>query len=139
LWPKYRVFIDGRFQVYGEEVLLDYLTISRAAARWEELLNRYAVDVVICSKSSHLRLIEALRLAEARWARVFQDDMTVIFRKVGDKTSESNVNTENRAFCQLTCKMGQSCHVKMGFSSDFVGSKSRGSAVFRVEGLKDFE
>ncbi len=41
--PEYHVFIDSRSDVYNEQFLADYLTITNVAPGWQRLLARYDV------------------------------------------------------------------------------------------------
>ncbi|MFP3903907.1 MAG: hypothetical protein ACLFWB_06645, partial [Armatimonadota bacterium] len=44
LYPKYRVFIDGRMDMYPRELCEDYLTINHAEAGWEEIAQKHGVE-----------------------------------------------------------------------------------------------
>jgi hypothetical protein len=49
-----KVFIDGRADMYGEQILSDYHSIKSSASKREELLEQYEVDWVIFEKDSDL-------------------------------------------------------------------------------------
>jgi hypothetical protein len=76
LWPRYRVFIDGRAEVYFDSGYVDYHSIERGKRGWETILRRRQVDTVLVPPESHL----ARYLATQReWRLVFQDAQAVVF------------------------------------------------------------
>lgn len=46
-YPSQKVFVDGRLEIYGGQVLKDYYTISKAMPGWESLLEQYQINVVV--------------------------------------------------------------------------------------------
>jgi hypothetical protein len=76
LWPGYQVFVDGRTDLYGDEILRDYVEIQSAAPRYEELLDEYEVSFVVT------RAGDALSVVLGRtpgWRLVYEDVMVVIY------------------------------------------------------------
>jgi len=47
-YPRVRVFIDGRNDFYGERIVTDYVKLSEGQHTWEQLLDRYRFDMVLC-------------------------------------------------------------------------------------------
>src|SRR5581483_10237525 len=47
LYPEVRVFIDGRTDFYGDALLADYITMQDARPGWQELFDRYGIDVAL--------------------------------------------------------------------------------------------
>lgn len=76
LYPDVRVFIDGRTDFYGNALLQDYLVIQGARPGWEELIERYAVDVALLNATSPLA--RALQ-DDARWTREYDDGRYVVY------------------------------------------------------------
>jgi len=59
-YPRYRVFFDGRTDMYGEHFLDEYLKVSRVRLGFEDVLDRYKVDWVLYDTGSPLcRILEA--------------------------------------------------------------------------------
>jgi hypothetical protein len=54
LTPPPKVFIDGRADMYGEQILTDYNSIKSSCAKRLELLDQYAIDWVVFETSSDL-------------------------------------------------------------------------------------
>jgi len=76
--PEYRVFVDGRIELYPQDVWLDYLEISNAVGDWEEKLEAYGVHTLLISWSEQAGLVNAA-LASDRWVLVFEDNTALIF------------------------------------------------------------
>jgi|GEM_PF-1498456 len=47
LWPEYKVFVDGRSEVYSIDFWKDYKTIAEYGNGWQELFNKYNFNTVI--------------------------------------------------------------------------------------------
>jgi len=81
LYPEEEVFIDGRADVYGDEFIEEYLEVYRVRRGWRDILEKYEVDLVLIDRGSAL----ATLLDEDRdWQKAYEDEVAVIFVKVGD-------------------------------------------------------
>lgn len=75
-YPRYRVFIDGQTDFYGEQLTRDYLKVARLDPEWETVLDRYRVGWVLFPHNSPLSLI----LARTRgWRLAYEDETADIF------------------------------------------------------------
>jgi hypothetical protein len=88
LWPKYRLFIDGRAEVYFGTSYADYLKIVQAEPGWEERLRHWGVDTVLVDASS---LLAATLQGKVEWRQVYQDEQAVVFRRVAIPTRTARV------------------------------------------------
>jgi hypothetical protein len=79
-WPEYPVFIDGRTEVYKGRVLEEYLAVSRAAAGWEDIVERYGVTFFLVRPE---REISKVLLEHADWDLVYFDYNSVIYIQSG--------------------------------------------------------
>ena len=79
LYPRARVFIDGRADVYGDAFIENvYLKAYRGGTDWRAPLDRYGVRVVLIEPTAPL----AARLTQdAEWKRVYADQQAVVFEK----------------------------------------------------------
>ncbi|HXA42258.1 MAG TPA: hypothetical protein VNV65_04995 [Candidatus Solibacter sp.] len=78
-YPTYRVFIDGRTEVYGDAVFDQYLSVEFLSGGFESTLDHYGVNTVMISASDPLRL-----LLEARgWRRVHSDNVALVYVRAG--------------------------------------------------------
>jgi hypothetical protein len=84
-WPTYRVFMDGRSDMYGEKFGRDYLRIANVAPGWKQTLKKYNVSWVIFNTDS--ALIAALE-DQPDWQSVYSDPVATIFVKNEPKPLE---------------------------------------------------
>jgi hypothetical protein len=76
LYPDYRVYIDGRADVYGDAFIEEFLKTHDGESNWREPLDRSGVRTVIVSPN--VALASLLR-QDAGWNKVFEDQKSVIF------------------------------------------------------------
>ena len=76
LWPDYRVFVDGRTYLYGDEILYDYVEIQATGPHCEELLGEYEVSFVVTKAGDALGLVLG---RTPGWRLVYEDVMVVIY------------------------------------------------------------
>jgi len=78
LYPERRVFIDGRADLYGDEIFAEYLKVWQADPAWEEILNQYQVQIAICERQTPLA---TLLLESAAWDPVYLNATTAVFQR----------------------------------------------------------
>lgn len=82
LWPDYRVFVDGRTDLYGDEFLHQYLDVWLARPGFEQTLATYNVNLVLVGPHDTL----SNRLAcDGGWDKVYQDQVAVIWVRAGSR------------------------------------------------------
>lgn len=79
LWelPQQPVFIDGRTDLYNDEIIAEWLKIGRAEAGWQAALDEWEVRTVLIEPGLPL----AGRLASAGWHEVYRDPAAVVFTR----------------------------------------------------------
>jgi hypothetical protein len=74
-WPEKRVFIDGRCEVYRDEIMGQAIDVEAGKPDWERILDRWGVQMFIIRyrkrDSSHFT-------AGDRWRCVYWDDAAII-------------------------------------------------------------
>jgi hypothetical protein len=78
LFPQYRVFIDGRADLYGDDLMDAFTHAARGEEDWSEPLRRYRVRTVVVPPTSGLAGV--LRV-NTQWEQIFGDDQAVIFTR----------------------------------------------------------
>jgi hypothetical protein len=78
LFPQYRVFIDGRADLYGDDLMDAFTHTARGEDDWSEALRRYQVRTVVVPPASGLAGV--LR-ANSKWEQIFADTQAVIFTR----------------------------------------------------------
>lgn len=75
-WPEYRVFFDGRSDMYGVERMKEYFKVSRVEPGWEDVLKKYEMSWIIYNADSPLcRFL----LASKGWKLIYADKVANIF------------------------------------------------------------
>ncbi len=74
LYPDYPSFVDGRTDLFDQELLTDYLTAWRAAPGWEAVLDRWGIRLALLEPEAPL----VLALRSADWEVAYQDEQAVI-------------------------------------------------------------
>jgi hypothetical protein len=70
------VFVDGRNDMYSQQVLEDYSAIRAADPGWEELAARYHVQAILLAPQTTLTRGPA---AAAGWCEVLRDEREVLY------------------------------------------------------------
>ena len=77
-FPEYRVYIDGRADVYGDGFFEEFLMTHSGEANWQEPLNRYGVRTALVEPNTP---IASLLRQQSGWQKVFEDSQAVIFTR----------------------------------------------------------
>lgn len=75
LAPDYRVYIDGRADIFGGKMVEEFLQINDGKPRWRELLQQHGTQTVLVKRDS---AIASLLGNDSRWQKVFEDNQAVI-------------------------------------------------------------
>jgi hypothetical protein len=77
-YPRRKVFIDGRAEVYFATSFDDYYAIHRVFPDWPERLRKWRIDTALLDRTSQLaRVMEA----SPEWLLVYEDRVTMVFRR----------------------------------------------------------
>ena len=77
-WPKYKVFFDGRSDMYGVDRLKEYLKVANVKPGWGEVLKKYNINWIIYTANSPLSL---LLMEKDDWKLIYADKVSNIFVK----------------------------------------------------------
>lgn len=78
LYPRYRVFVDGRSDFYGTTFAGDWTNIIRARYDWQMQLSKYSINTVLAHTSDPIASV--LKLTR-EWISVYDDGDTIVFRR----------------------------------------------------------
>jgi hypothetical protein len=79
-WPRLRVFVDDRNELYGDRFILDeYFAVRDIRPNWREVLDRFGVDSAIVGSGSPQ---DTLLAVAAGWRECYRDVKNVIFLRV---------------------------------------------------------
>jgi hypothetical protein len=94
LAPRYTVFMDGRIEIFPDEVWREYAALTRGRADWQELLDRYDVDYLLLDTSGyHAELLPQVERSPS-WEPVFQAGDAVLFARRPQAASISSRNSK---------------------------------------------
>jgi len=79
LYPEYRVYIDGRADVYGDAFFAEAVRTYDGASDWAGSLDRYGIKTVLISPDAPLASL--LRNDYGKWKVVYEDDQAIIFSR----------------------------------------------------------
>ena len=77
-YPQYKVFIDGRADIYGNEKIQDYLNVVNLRPGWEKVLEKYNIDWIIYNTDSPLSQYLNLKVD---WKLIYTDNVANIYIK----------------------------------------------------------
>jgi hypothetical protein len=83
LWagpPKLKVFLASHVHLVPREVWQDYVAISEMSSGWEEMLDRYGVNLIAVDTATHASLIARLRENE-NWRQTYSDNVGAVFTR----------------------------------------------------------
>lgn len=74
LYPQYLSFVDGRTDLFDDEILQQYLALWRAEPGWERLIDRWGLRLALLEPDAPLS--EALQ--RAGWLSLYRDDQAIV-------------------------------------------------------------
>ncbi|NUM45152.1 MAG: hypothetical protein HUU38_10625 [Anaerolineales bacterium] len=79
LWalPTYPVFVDGRTDLYNDEIISQWFQIFRAEAGWQETLARWEINVILLEQGAPV----LTHLEGEGWQKIYEDDLAVVYAK----------------------------------------------------------
>ena len=80
LYPRQKVFFDGRGDFFGPAVGGHYRTLLAATGEWRELLERYGFDRALLPEDWPL---STMLEREPGWRRVYRDEVAVLYVRDG--------------------------------------------------------
>lgn len=82
LWPDYRVFVDGRTDLYGDALLRRYLQVQLGRPGLQETLAEYNIHLVLTYPDDGL----SQQLAcSGEWRKVYRDEVAVVWVRDRDQ------------------------------------------------------
>jgi len=92
LYPEYRVFVDGRADLYGDELLSQAMnTVLDLRSGWRDVLDRWKIDTLLVPPSC--AVAQAL-LLDPHWQAEFEDSKAIILFKRGPLVENADITPE---------------------------------------------
>jgi len=86
LYPRYKVFVDGRLDMYGEPILKEYFKVAAIEQGWKDVLDKYDINYVFYYTDSVL--VRHL-LTDAGWRQIYADNVASIFLRNTPENAET--------------------------------------------------
>lgn len=79
LWmlPEIPVFVDGRTDLYNDEILDQWFQVAQFQDGWEKVIERWQVNVILMEKD----WIVAKFLQQSGWCQKYLDDVAIVLEK----------------------------------------------------------
>lgn len=90
LYPGTKVFMDGRLDLYGAKFLEEYSDLWNGKADWEKMFGKYGIRTVLLPRET---LLAATLKASARWSKVYEDRVAVLFRAAPSRPSPEGLTS----------------------------------------------
>jgi hypothetical protein len=91
LYPRQRVFFDGRSDFFGPAIGADYRKLMSAQGTWRAVMERYGFDLALLPRDWAL---STMLEREPEWQRVYEDPVSVLYaRRPGTGTGCSIATT----------------------------------------------
>jgi hypothetical protein len=75
-YPQYRVFFDGRSDMYGEKRMKEYYKVAHFKSGWEEIMEKYNINWIIYDADSPL---SRFLMERKDWKLIYADKVANIF------------------------------------------------------------
>ena len=83
LWPKYKVFVDNRNDIFYGGAFEDFMRAVNASddSSWRPIFDRYGIRLAVLQPCP---LADSLRTAPD-WQLIYEDDRTLIYQRIGPR------------------------------------------------------
>ena len=75
-WPQYHVFVDGRLDMYGSDLMKEYNKVVKFDADWESVMKKYDMNWIIYDADSPLCRYLLIR---NDWRLIYADKVADVF------------------------------------------------------------
>ena len=86
LYPRYKVFVDGRTDMYGPPILKEFFQVTGIEPGWKDVLYKYEINYIFYYTDSVL--VRHLS-TDAGWRRIYMDNVASIFLKNTPENAET--------------------------------------------------
>jgi hypothetical protein len=77
-WPQYKVFFDGRSDMYGTDIAKEYFKVGNFEQEWEKIIEKYDITWIIYNANS---VCSRFLLQNDDWKLIYADKVANIFLK----------------------------------------------------------
>jgi hypothetical protein len=100
LWPEWKVCMDGRIDVYGEQNVRAHAFVWAGGAGWNDLLDLWKANAIL-GRYEVARALPRHNLyhelaRDTRWAPVYWDDQSILYLRLDDTTATAILKPYHR-------------------------------------------
>jgi hypothetical protein len=110
LYPQKRVFVDGRADLYGDDLLDQFKTAVELRLGWQKVLDEQGVEAVLIPSSC--ALAQALAL-EGNWTVRYRDPKATVFLRAGSTAGATEIPQEPALTGQAGEKISTGAHLNL--------------------------
>ncbi len=79
LWtlPEYAVFVDGRTDLYNDEILDQWFQIAQAQDGWEQVVERWNIQIILMEKEWRMSKL----FQQSGWCQTYHDEVAIVLEK----------------------------------------------------------
>jgi hypothetical protein len=86
LYPRHKVFIDGRSDMYGPPILKEYSKVAYIEPGWKDVLDKYDIEYIFFYTDTVL--VRHLS-TDAGWRQIYADNVASIFLRNTSENAET--------------------------------------------------
>jgi hypothetical protein len=86
LYPRHKVFMDGRSDMYGEPILKEYFKVAHIEPGWKDVLAKYDINYIFFYTDS---VLARHLLTDAGWRQIYADNVARIFLRNTPENAET--------------------------------------------------
>ncbi len=75
--PEYPVFVDGRTDLYNDEIINQWFQVFQIKEGWEQVLEQWDIRVILMEKDWSV----AKFLQQQGWCISYQDELAMVLEK----------------------------------------------------------
>lgn len=88
------VFMDGRIEIFPDDVWQQYAAITRARGDWQAILDGYRVDALVLDPQYHTDLLIQVRAHPSEWTQTLEVGPVLVFERAGNGYRAPSSNGE---------------------------------------------
>jgi hypothetical protein len=90
----YTIFMDGRIEIFPDEVWAHYSAITRGRADWADILDRYHVEYLLLDRTYHADLMPQVERSRD-WERSCESGKAVLFLRRPTQTARAETSSRD--------------------------------------------
>jgi hypothetical protein len=75
--PEYPVFLDGRTDLFGDELIGQWMTVMQAGEGWRAVVDRWDITLIMADPTRPILPV----LQQEGWELLYQDSISVLYRR----------------------------------------------------------